>query len=377
MGQAGGNRRRRALRCPVGRGGGISLQDIAIDAADLSVRGSVQLLPDLSEIERAQFDQLAWRDNRLHGSVGRTPAGGYSVTVGGSHFDASGLVDMLSEDDDGEDAPEPGPPLDVRLDVDRVLLAEDRELHTVAGTLVNDGSDWVQADLAALSASGGPLTLQMQPTADAGFVLRVAAGDAGDALAAFGILDSVNGGRMSLDATRQGADGPIRGTLTASEFRLRRAPVMARLLAALSLSGLSDLLNTDGIGFEGVTADLTLDGDKLTIAGGRMAGGSLGLTVEGVIDLAADTLDTEGTIVPVYGVSRVIGEIPVLGDLLTGGEGEGILAFNYAISGPLDDPQVSVNPLSVLAPGVLRDLFLFEARPAEPTDWPEYPDAGR
>ena len=340
-----------------GEDGAISLQDIAIDAADLSVRGSVQLLPDPSEIETAQIDQLAWRDNRLYGSVGRTPAGGYSIGIGGSYFDASGLVDTVFDGGDSDGAEDPAPPLELRLDLDRVLLAEDRELHDVAGTLVNDGSDWVQADLAALSASGGPLNLQLQPTADAGFTLRIAAGDAGDALAAFGILDSVNGGRLSLDAARQGVAGPVHGTLTASEFRLRQAPVMARLLAALSLSGLSDLLNTDGIGFDGVTAELTLDGDRLTIADGRMAGGSLGLTVEGVVDLAADTLDTEGTIVPVYGVSRVIGEIPVLGDLLTGGEGEGILAFNYAISGPLDDPQVSVNPLSVLAPGVLRDLF--------------------
>ena len=61
--------------------------------------------------------------------------------------------------------------------------------------------------------------------------------------------------------------------------------------------------------------------------------------------------------VPAYTVSRILGAIPILGPLLTGGEGEGLFAFTYEMTGGLDDPQVAVNPLSVLAPGFLRGLF--------------------
>ncbi len=39
------------------------------------------------------------------------------------------------------------------------------------------------------------------------------------------------------------------------------------------------------------------------------------------------------------------------------GEGEGLLAVTYRMTGDLGDPEVSVNPLSVLAPGFLRGLF--------------------
>jgi hypothetical protein len=61
--------------------------------------------------------------------------------------------------------------------------------------------------------------------------------------------------------------------------------------------------------------------------------------------------------VPAYVVSQVIGEIPLIGRILTGGEGEGLFAATYRAKGPLDDPQVSVNPLAALAPGFLRGLF--------------------
>ncbi len=77
-----------------------------------------------------------------------------------------------------------------------------------------------------------------------------------------------------------------------------------------------------------------------------------------------DTLDISGTLVPAYVLNTVLGNIPVLGNLLLGGAGQGIFAANFRIAGPLGDPKVSVNPLSALAPGVLRRLFLFE--PANP-----------
>jgi hypothetical protein len=66
-----------------------------------------------------------------------------------------------------------------------------------------------------------------------------------------------------------------------------------------------------------------------------------------------------GTLVPAYTLNSVLGNIPVLGNLLLGGEGQGIFAANFRLYGPRDDPKVSVNPLSTLAPGVLRNLFLF------------------
>ena len=56
--------------------------------------------------------------------------------------------------------------------------------------------------------------------------------------------------------------------------------------------------------------------------------------------------------------NSVAGRIPVLGDLLTGGEeGGGVFAANYTATGPVESPDISVNPLSALAPGFLRNLF--------------------
>ena len=71
---------------------------------------------------------------------------------------------------------------------------------------------------------------------------------------------------------------------------------------------------------------------------------------------AAEELDLDGTIIPISGINNVLSGIPLVGDILTGG-GSGILAATYTIKGPKSKPEVFVNPLSVLAPGILRKIF--------------------
>jgi hypothetical protein len=64
-----------------------------------------------------------------------------------------------------------------------------------------------------------------------------------------------------------------------------------------------------------------------------------------------------GTLVPAYTINSVLGEIPLIGTLLVGRKGEGIFALTYGISGSVEEPVITVNPLSALAPGFLRNFF--------------------
>ena len=79
-------------------------------------------------------------------------------------------------------------------------------------------------------------------------------------------------------------------------------------------------------------------------------------------------VDIRGTVVPAYALNSVLGHIPVLGDLLTGGEkGGGVFAANYSMSGTIDEPKILVNPLSALTPGFLRKVFgVFEKTSEDP-----------
>ena len=64
-----------------------------------------------------------------------------------------------------------------------------------------------------------------------------------------------------------------------------------------------------------------------------------------------------GAIAPVYQVNSILGNAPIIGDILVGRKGEGILALSYSVTGERVTPTVTVNPLSALTPGIFRRLF--------------------
>ena len=78
---------------------------------------------------------------------------------------------------------------------------------------------------------------------------------------------------------------------------------------------------------------------------------------EGTVDESSDEIDLVGVISPAYALTGALDSIPLIGDILSGGKGEGILAMTFKVKGSLDEPDFSVNPLSLLAPGILRKFF--------------------
>jgi uncharacterized protein YhdP len=205
--------------------------------------------------------------------------------------------------------------------------------------------------------TGGDGDLRLEYSSDGGdaAAASVRTDDADALLRAFGLASRVRGGALFFQGTLEGE--VARGRLRIEDFRAVEAPLLARLLGAMSLGGLADLLSGEGLSFDRLSAHLMLADDRLTIEDGRAAGGALGLSLQGTVALETGGLDLAGTVVPAYGVNSVIGAIPLVGDLLTGGDGGGVIAFTYRAGGTLDDPQVQVNPLSALTPGLLRRIF--------------------
>ena len=84
-----------------------------------------------------------------------------------------------------------------------------------------------------------------------------------------------------------------------------------------------------------------------------------------MVDFKAQTVDLGGTYVPLYGLNSALGSIPLLGKVLVGRQGEGVVGITFAIKGKLDEPTVLVNPMSVMTPGIFRQIFEFSSVPEE------------
>ncbi len=279
--------------------------------------------------------------------------GTLSVQAKGASIDLSRFLDG----NDGE-TPAQHDGLAIRLDVDRAWVGGDTPLHGLGAQVRLEGERVSEAAAEARTANGRAVSLSLGP--DAGKrALKVDAEDAGALLAALGWYRNMRGGLLRLSAG--GPAGTLdgyEGSLVVKDFRIKDAPVLTRLLAAASLTGIGDALSSDsGLGFERLETPLKIRDRRVGIGPGRAFGRSIGVTFRGEFDRDRKTVALNGVVVPVYFVNRVLGSIPLIGDLLTGGEGEGLFAANYELYGPVDRPRTKVNPLTALAPGFLRGLF--------------------
>ncbi|MCB1364872.1 MAG: hypothetical protein KDK02_12170, partial [Rhodobacteraceae bacterium] len=179
--------------------------------------------------------------------------------------------------------------------------------------------------------------------------VRVTSPDAGEVFRAAGIFQHGRGGDFTMTLLPVGDAGQFDGAVEVRNTRVKDAPTMAALLNAISVVGLLDEMSGQGILFTEVEGRFRLGPSRLTLLEGSAVGPSIGISMDGLYDIASSRLAMRGVISPVYLLNSI-------GSMLTR-KGEGLIGFSYTLRGPASAPEVQVNPLSGLAPGMLRDVF--------------------
>ena len=193
-----------------------------------------------------------------------------------------------------------------------------------------------------------PITGTVAPSKN-GTAVRVEAVDAGAVIAAAGLFASARGGALQMTLIPRPAVGQYDGTATIRSVRVVDANVLAELLNAISVVGLLEQLNGPGLQFNDVEAGFLMTPDAIQVQHGSAVGASLGVSMSGIYRSTTQKLEMDGVISPFYLLNGI-------GAILTR-RGEGLFGFNYRLTGTANDPQVSVNPLSILTPGMFRDIF--------------------
>lgn len=192
------------------------------------------------------------------------------------------------------------------------------------------------------------VTGEILPSGDRSAV-RIQSDDAGGVFRSAGVLEQGRDGNFDLTLHPVGITGNYEGELRVVDTRVKDAPAMAALLNAVSVVGLLDEMAGQGIQFSEVDARFRLTPSQLIIYQSSAVGPSIGLSMDGEYDANSGRLNMQGVVSPVYLLNGI-------GSVLTR-KGEGVIGFNYTLKGPAASPNVEVNPLSALTPGIFREIF--------------------
>ncbi|MFT8482308.1 MAG: AsmA-like C-terminal region-containing protein [Gluconobacter cerinus] len=196
------------------------------------------------------------------------------------------------------------------------------------------------------------------------FVLDV--DNLGALLKGLGLYDRIGGGVAHLDGNflreKAGTSGlglglpPFRGQLEIGPFQFLQPPFTLTAVSDLSPLHWSQS-RTDRFSVSHVSTKIALEGRKLVLRDGTIGNQALGATVEGPVDLDTSALALHGTIVPLFGLNALPGKLPGIGHILAPEKGGGVLAATFDVTGVVGQPELTVNPLSMLLPGVLRKIL--------------------
>ena len=117
-----------------------------------------------------------------------------------------------------------------------------------------------------------------------------------------------------------------------------------------SLQGIADLLTGEGIRFNEFEMKFRNEKKLMTIDEIYAIGPAISIMMDGYVQ-NDELISLKGTLVPATTLNKIIGSLPLLGDILVGKKtGEGVFGVSFKIKGPPKKTKTTVNPIKTLTP---------------------------
>ncbi len=332
------------------------LTDAAAAGAGLDARFNLSLDPKAEKLS-LDFKQFQLGETSLAGSmIMNGPQ--WHLLMHGARLDLRPAIEWLYRPGDRDEQAVPLPNVAASITIDEVLLAEDEILTGMVAGVETGGNRWRDVTFTGHLGESSAVSLRVVSDGDQR-QLTLRADDAGRAARALGLFSQGEGGELEVlaDLTGDNAAIAMDGRATMTDFRLREAPTLARILSVGSLTGIANLARDGGIHFKSFDVPFSMHDGVIDIDDASANGPALGLTMTGQFVRSLERANLKGVIVPAYTLNSFIGKIPILGNILAGGDKEGVFAINYQVEGDLTEPRISVNPMSILTPGILRRIL--------------------
>jgi len=369
------------------------LDDFSIESNGTQVKGTIEL-NDAGDIVSAQLPvfQLADGDKATL-KAERGPDGALRVMMRGDVLDGRTFIKqtIAGPPDQPKQGNPQGKQKPTELDVSK-QKSTDLDLDVRLGTVAGFHGETVRGLDLRMSRRGGTIksfTLSAKLGRDTALNgdLRRSGGrnmlyvESADAGAFFRLTDTypkIYGGEMWVAMDPPSADPQAQqdGILNIRDFSVRGEAALERVAAGSNTPNGQGAASKPGVEFSRMRVEFTRSQGRFTIREGLVKGPVIGATTDGYIDYLNNEVHMRGTFVPFYGLNNMFGQIPIFGLILGGGSNEGLVGLTYEVAGPPSAPVLRVNPISVVAPGLIRKFFEFPTSGAASRSQ-SYADPGR
>lgn len=345
----------------------IAIDDLVITGEGFSARGKLRF--DKGELISADISHAKLNRNDNFAVKIARRGSAYKIDVTGKAVDMrSSIKEFLSESEGADSNKSTDSKVDIRVKAARATGFGNEVLSGFDMSYSGKGSTILALDLSAKTANGR--SVKAKSTHDgSGSTLILNSSDAGTAARFLDIYDHIEGGTLEAKLFKA-TNGPYIGTVDLRDFDVAGEERLESLASSRPNGGKSlnqavrRDLDVGRVHFDHASSRIDKGAGYLSLSDGIARGPLVGFAYQGTVYDRDGQMNITGTFMPAYGLNRIFGEIPILGAILGNGRDRGLIGITFRLTGTLEDPKLEINPISIIAPGIFRNIFQFQ--PAKP-----------
>lgn len=344
------------------------LENVKLVSENMAIEGNMIIDPKLN-VRKFSFPNFSLNViSRLKVDGNVTKNGIWKIKAKGTTFDAKDIFrSLLTLGSPAEAKLKPLKPAkgtDITANIDTVLGHSDIPLRSVKLKMSERNQQISSLEMNGRLEGGKTLTAQIKPGASRRLVAT--SDDAGRAFRLVGFYPNLRGGRLKLE-TELGPKGSSEksGLLRVRDFKILGDPIIQDIYTSAETSGPAIDSGTRGkkrvvrevFEFTQMRVPFSVGHGQFVLKDAHLRGPVLGASIRGKVDYRSERLSLGGTYVPLQGINSAFCDIPLVGPIVSGLDCQGVFGITFAIQGPMSRPQVIVNPLSMLTPGIFRGIM--------------------
>ncbi len=338
------------------------LDNFNLSGAGFSADGSLTL--DKTGLRKAKLRNVVLNKTDDFDLVVSRKKGGYDASLDARSYDGRALIRSYVKSDRAKKSGDLS--VNIKGRIGRLIGFGGQSLSGVS-PYSQRGTKITKAVVKAVAEGNAPTIFALSP-ATRGMRTEISTSNAGSVLRFLDLYSKVRGGTINAKLVRDGSQ-VYRGTVIATNFMLLGEPRLAKLLQKPQPR--DDIRNgeqvvqqlrkipTDRVKVDRLRANIEKGTGIFNVAKGQLSGGDASAAFSGTVYDRNNRMKITGTYLPGRALNKLVSSIPIIGLAFGSGKRTGLLGITFKLSGRYDNPGIQVNPLSLIAPGVFRQLFQY------------------
>jgi len=236
----------------------------------------------------------------------------------------------------------------IKINLNKVFIDDINYLNNLNGNLRFKKSNLKYADLKANFSQNKKLTFTIKTNQNNEKITTLFSEHAKPLVKRYKFIKGFEDGNIDFQSIKK--NNISNSQLKIYNFKLKEVPALTKILTLASLQGIADILTGEGIRFNEFDMKFKNENKLMTIEEIYAIGPAISILMDGYVQ-TDKLISLRGTLVPATTLNKVVGSIPLLGNILVGKKvGEGVFGVSFKIKGPPKDIKTTVNPIKTLTP---------------------------